>query len=80
MSISSYSGDAAGRIFFCHHLTPDLVWRDEWRQHANGTVGVAGAVIAAEDPASVAGLFRTLFGTEMVRARLGPRPWRCPRR
>ena len=21
----------AGRVYFCHHFTRDLVWRDEWR-------------------------------------------------
>ena len=40
----------AGRVYFCHHFTRDLVWRDEWRHHANGAVGVARAVIAARDP------------------------------
>ena len=40
----------AGRIYFCHHFTRDLVWRDEWRHHANGAVAVARAVIAARDP------------------------------
>ena len=25
----------AGRLYFCHHLTRGLVWRDEWRHHAN---------------------------------------------
>src|SRR4051794_38221590 len=38
----------AGRFYFCQHLTRDLVWRDKWRHHANGAVGVARAVIAAE--------------------------------
>ncbi len=40
-----------GRLYFCHHLTRDLVWRDEWRSHANGTLGVERAVIASDDPA-----------------------------
>ena len=30
-----------GRVYYCHHFTRDLVWRDEWRHHANGTVAVA---------------------------------------
>ena len=25
-----------GRIYFCHHLTPELVWRPEWLNHPNG--------------------------------------------
>lgn len=56
----------AGRMFFCHHLTPELVWRDEWRQHANGAVGIAGMTIAANDPTALAALFRRLFGTASV--------------
>jgi hypothetical protein len=34
-----------GRVYYCHHFTRHLVWRDEWRNHANGTVAVARAVI-----------------------------------
>src|SRR4051812_48609077 len=37
------SASAAGRLYFCEHLTRDLVWRDEWRHHRNGAVGVARA-------------------------------------
>ncbi len=57
----------AGRLYFCHHLTRQLVWRDEWRHHANGTIGVARAVIAAQDPSVLAGLFARMFGDESVR-------------
>ncbi|MBN8925867.1 MAG: hypothetical protein BGO51_09040 [Rhodospirillales bacterium 69-11] len=56
----------AGRVYFCQHLTRRLVWRDEWRHHANGTVGVAGAVIAAADPQPLAALFRRMFGDDAV--------------
>ncbi len=58
---------AAGRIFFCHHFTRDLVWRDEWRHHANGTVGVIRAVIAAETPAEPGGVFAKMFGRDALR-------------
>jgi hypothetical protein len=57
----------AGRLYFCHHLTRDLVWRDEWRHHANGVVGVMRAVIAARDPASLGGLFARMFGADALR-------------
>jgi len=56
-----------GRLYFCHHFTRDLVWRDEWRHHANGTTGVARAVIAANDPSEFGGLFGRMFGTDAVR-------------
>lgn len=58
---------SAGRIYFCHHFSRDLVWRDEWRHHANGAVGVAGAVIAARDPSTLGRLFMRMFGEDSVR-------------
>lgn len=61
----------AGRLYFCHHLTRNLVWRDEWRSHPNGTIGIATATIAATDPARLATLFRRMFGDAAVRAITG---------
>lgn len=57
----------AGRMFFCHHLTPELVWHDPWRRHPNGAMGLAGMVIAAEDPGELGALFARLFGADAVR-------------
>lgn len=57
----------AGRLYFCHHFTRDLVWRDEWRTHANGAIGVLESVIAAEYPARLATLFGRMFGADAVR-------------
>jgi hypothetical protein len=57
-----------GRVYFCHHLTPQLVWRDEWRGHANGATGVARAVVAAADPQRQAELYARMFGAAAVRA------------
>lgn len=56
----------AGRLYFCEHATRNLVWRDEWRRHANGTIGVIRAVIAAEDPSRLAALFARMFGADAV--------------
>jgi hypothetical protein len=56
-----------GRVYFCQHLDRALVWRDEWRDHPNGAVGIARLVIAAADPAATAGLYRTMFGGDAVR-------------
>jgi len=58
----------AGRLYFCQHLTRELVWRDAWRRHANGAVGVARAVIAAEAPETMGTLFARMFGPRTVRA------------
>ena len=58
---------SAGRLYFCHHFTRDLVWRDEWRHHANGATGVARAVIADRDPSNLGALFGRMFGVDAVR-------------
>ena len=57
----------AGRIYFCHHFTRDLVWRDEWRHHANGVIGVLRAVIVSHDPSTLATLFARMFGEDAIR-------------
>jgi hypothetical protein len=62
------SASPAGRLYFCQHLTRNLVWRDEWRHHSNGAVGVARAVIAAEQPEVLGRLFARMFGANTVRA------------
>ena len=56
-----------GRVYYCHHFTRELVWRDEWRHHANGTVAVARALIVEPDPAAGAKLYADMFGTDNVR-------------
>lgn len=58
---------SAGRIYFCHHLTRDLVWRDEWRHHPNGAIGIARCVIAARDPTRLADLFAKMFGGDAIK-------------
>jgi len=57
---------AMGRVYFCEHLTPDLVWRPEWQSHANGALAISRVVVATADPSGTAGLFRGLFGDEPV--------------
>jgi hypothetical protein len=56
-----------GRVYYCHHFTRDLVWRDEWRHHANGTVAVARALIVEPDPAKGARLYADMFGPDSIR-------------
>ncbi len=40
----------AGRVYFCEHGTPELVWRSEWQNHNNGTAGITEVVIVSTDP------------------------------
>jgi hypothetical protein len=36
---------AAGRVYYCQHYTPELVWRREWMSHANGCRGLRELVV-----------------------------------
>jgi catechol 2,3-dioxygenase-like lactoylglutathione lyase family enzyme len=53
---------AMGRVYFCEHLTPELVWRPQWQAHPNGARAISRIVVATPDPQATAGLFRDLFG------------------
>jgi hypothetical protein len=57
---------AMGRVYFCEHLTPDLVWRAEWQAHPNSAHAIARVVVATADPQRTAVLFRNLFGGHAV--------------
>ena len=59
------------RVYFCHHFTRHLVWRDEWRRHPNTAIGVARAVISAAEPDAAAELYRRMFGRETVQPTSG---------
>lgn len=41
---------AEGRIQYCRHHTPQLVWQKRWLEHANGATGLAAVVLCVEDP------------------------------
>lgn len=60
-----------GRVYFCEHQTPDLVWRPEWQTHPNSACAIARVVVATADPQRTAGLFRGLFGAEAIADRDG---------
>ena len=62
---------AMGRVDFCEHQTPDLVWRPEWQTHPNGARAIARVVVATAEPQRTAVLFRDLFGGDAVAERDG---------
>jgi catechol 2,3-dioxygenase-like lactoylglutathione lyase family enzyme len=62
---------AMGRVYFCEHLTPELVWRPEWLTHPNGACAITRVVVATAEPRRAAALFRDLFGGEAVAERDG---------
>jgi len=40
----------AGRVYFCQHLTPELVWRKAWQSHLNKVTHTAAFLIVAKHP------------------------------
>lgn len=38
---------AAGRVYYCQHHTPELIWRKEWLDHPNGVTGIVELTIAS---------------------------------
>jgi Glyoxalase-like domain len=57
-----------GRTFFCHHDTPQLVYRNEWRVHPNGVTDIVEFAIAAKDPKRTASLYERMFGPPLLEA------------
>lgn len=57
---------AMGRVYFCEHLTPELVWRPEWQSHPNGARAVSRVIVVTADPRRTASLFRGMFGDDAV--------------
>jgi hypothetical protein len=55
-----------GRVYFCEHVTPELIWRREWQAHPNGALAIARVAIAARDPGRVAAMFDRMFDTGAV--------------
>ena len=62
---------AMGRVYFCEHQTPDLVWRPEWQSHPNGARAISRVVVATGEPTRTAMLFRALFGEDAITERAG---------
>lgn len=56
--------------FFCQQHTPDLVWLPPYQRHANTAFAVAGLVVVAATPESLAPAYERLLG----RAAVHPHP------
>src|SRR5712691_3753667 len=62
---------AMGRVYFCEHRTPELVWRPEWQSHPNGAQAITRVIVATGAPQRTASLFAALFGSDSVAERDG---------
>lgn len=52
--------------FICAHLTPELMRRPEWLEHANGARGLAGIHILVAETAALLPAYDRLFGMPQV--------------
>jgi len=50
-----------GRVYFCEHGTPELVWRSEWQNQPNRVVAMPEFVVASTDPTKEASDFARLM-------------------
>lgn len=54
----------AGRVYFCEHLTPELVWRPEWLTHPNGFVRLDRIEVVSAEPRVDAAGYAAAAGVE----------------
>jgi hypothetical protein len=50
-----------GRVYYCEHKTPELVWHRPWLVHPNGAQGLAEFVVVSSDPAQEARRYEALL-------------------
>ena len=55
-------GMAEGRIQYCQHHTPELLWQRRWIDHANGALALAGVLLCVADPAEAARRYERFTG------------------
>jgi len=68
----AYSPDTSADglfLFYCEHRTPELIWRQPWRSHPNGALGIAKMTFVSEQPERLAECLARLFGTAAVASR-----------
>lgn len=64
---------AEGRIQFCRHHTPQLLWQRRWLEHRNGALGITGVVVCVADPKEAAERYGRFTGLE---AKMRDSTWR----
>jgi hypothetical protein len=54
-----------GRVYFCEHRTPELIWHDAWQRHANASHATAEFVVVSADAEAAAGRYARLLQREV---------------
>jgi hypothetical protein len=57
-----------GRIQYCRHHTPELVWQAQWIQHANRATALTAVILCVEDPAEAAARYARYTGLKAIGA------------
>ena len=58
---------SAGRVYFCEHGTPELVWRPELSTHANGATAIREFVVVAAEPEAAAARYADVAGAANIK-------------
>jgi len=59
---------AEGRVQYCHHLTPHLVWQSRWLKHANHATALSAVMLCVENPADAAARYARFTGLKAAGA------------
>ena len=57
----------AGRVYYCQHLTPELIWHPPWQRHANGATALSAIAVVSPDPQATARAYAQAARTPDVR-------------
>jgi hypothetical protein len=55
-----------GRIQYCQHHTPELVWQAQWLKHANRATALTAVILCVEDPAGAAARYARFTGLKAI--------------
>jgi hypothetical protein len=67
---------AEGRIQYCQHHTPDVVWQPRWLNHANHAVGLSTVILCVADPAEAAQRYARFTGLPVTQTGDTGNMWR----
>src|SRR5262249_159882 len=54
-----------GRIQFCQHHTPELVWQTRWLAHANRAASLQGVILCVANPREAADRYARFTGSDL---------------
>jgi len=70
-TVTARSDRFPGRVYFCEHGTPELVWRPQWSRHPNATVAIGEVVVVATDYDREAELYADATRSEVIECGAG---------